>query len=50
MDDLLWFQGIHWDTPLRDIGWTYMFGLGLGSLLVWQVKKMIREIKGDDVE
>lgn len=24
MDDLLWFSGITWHTPMRDIGWSYV--------------------------
>lgn len=25
MADLLWFSGITFDTPMRDIGWTWLF-------------------------
>ena len=28
---LLWFEGIGWDTSVRDIGWTYVL-MGLAFL------------------
>jgi hypothetical protein len=34
MNDLLWWNGITPDTPLRDIGWSYVFVLGLLALAV----------------
>lgn len=39
MEDLLWFSGIHWNTPLRDIGWSYVIISGLLMILVHMVTK-----------
>jgi hypothetical protein len=42
VDDLLWFSGIGWHTPLRDIGWTYVAALSLGAFAVYYVRKAFR--------
>lgn len=44
MDDLLWFHGITWHTPIRDIGWTYLVMLGLGG---WATAVVRRAFRGD---
>lgn len=34
MKDLLWWHGLTWDTPLRDIGWTYVaIAVGIGLVV-----------------
>jgi hypothetical protein len=40
LNDLLWFSGITWDTPLRDIGWSYVFVLALIVLLIYCIKQV----------
>lgn len=37
---LLWWDGITWDTPLRDIGWTYIVLLVLGAMLVRALREL----------
>jgi hypothetical protein len=34
-----WFEGIGWNTPVRDIGWTYVL---LASLLIYFIVQLIR--------
>ena len=41
MDDLLWFSGITLDTPLQDIGWTYVLVLGLSVAAFYYVTKAL---------
>lgn len=42
MGDLLWFSGITWHTPLREIGWTYVaIAAGIG-LVVYLASKIDR--------
>lgn len=42
--DLLWLSGIGWDTPLRDIGWSYVF---LAGLVIALVHLVVREMRRD---
>lgn len=42
MSDLLWFHGITGQTPIRDIGWTYVLLIMLGGLLTWLIKSIFR--------
>lgn len=41
--DLLWFSGIGWDTPLRRIGWSYVFLATLvtlaGCVILWEKRR-----------
>ncbi len=45
MEDLLWFSDIHWNTPLSDIGWTYVLMLALGAIATHAIKQAIRPRK-----
>lgn len=45
MDDLLWFHGITWHTPIRDIGWTYLV---IACLLGFAIKFLLSAFFGKD--
>lgn len=45
MNELLWWHGIGWDTPLRDIGWSYVACIILGALVVHLVRKALNPDK-----
>lgn len=45
MKELLWFHGITWDTPLRDIGWTYVVMLAIGGVLIYVGREIFRPRK-----
>lgn len=38
--DLLWWDGITWHTPLREIGWSYVFLLLLGGFLTHVLRQL----------
>ena len=42
MNDLLWFSGITWHTPMRDIGWTYVAMLILGGVAIHFIGKAMK--------
>lgn len=42
MDDLLWFSGITWHTPMRDIGWTYVLIAVLLGVAIHSVVKALK--------
>ena len=44
MSDLLWFKGITWNTPIGDIGWTWVFLFGLIIALAINVYKIYEAI------
>jgi hypothetical protein len=37
-----WFEGIGWNTPVRDIGWTYVLLAFLISLLIYFIVRLIK--------
>lgn len=39
MDELLWFEGLTWQTPLHKIGWVW---IGLSWLAVWGIWKTVK--------
>lgn len=41
-NDLLWWDGITWDTPLNQIGWTY---IAVGALGMYGIILIVRAFK-----
>lgn len=46
MQDLLWFSGITWNTPIRDIGWSYVAALALGALITRLAREILKHSEG----
>lgn len=45
MLSLLWFSGINFDTPIGDIGWTYVVLLLLIVFVIYMCIKLVREFR-----
>lgn len=46
MFGLFWFDGIGWDTKLRDIGWVYVILGILVLVVIVLLKRFIADLKG----
>lgn len=43
---LLWFEGIGWETKLKEIGWVYVILFLLILFIILLVRKLLHDWKG----